>query len=57
MHACELHSDSHVEADITVRTCRDADRLALGRVGMRPSVRYLCTDEARRAEVIAAAYG
>ena len=55
--ACELHSDGHTEADITVQTCWDADRLDLGRVGIRPSARYLCTEVARRGAVIAAAYG
>lgn len=54
--ACELHSDGHIEADITVQTCWDADRLDLGRVGIRPSASYLCTEAARRGDVIAAAY-
>ena len=53
--ACELHSDGHTAADITVQTCWDADRLDLGRVGIRPSSRYLCTAVAKRPEVIAAA--
>jgi uncharacterized protein len=55
--ACELHSDGYTEADITVQTCWDADRLDLGRVGIRPSALYLCTEVARRGDVIAAAYG
>lgn len=54
--ACELHSDGHTDADITVQTCWDADRLDLGRVGIRPSARYLCTEVAKREDVIAAAY-
>jgi uncharacterized protein len=54
--ASELHSDGHTEADVTVQTCWDADRLDLGRVGIRPSARYLCTEVARREDVIAAAY-
>ena len=57
MHACELHSDGHTEADITAQTCWDADRLDLGWVGIRPSARYLCSDAAKRADVIEAAYG
>jgi uncharacterized protein len=54
--ACELHSDGYTEADITVQTSWDADRLDLGRVGIRPNVRYLCTEVAKRPDVIAAAY-
>lgn len=54
--ACELHSDGHTEADVTVQTCWDADRLDLGRVGIRPSARYLCTEAAKRPDIIAAAY-
>ncbi|WP_371060962.1 hypothetical protein [Rhodosalinus sp. 5P4] len=54
--ACRLHSDGLTAGDLTVRVCWDADRLDLGRVGLRPSARYLCTDHARRPEVIAAAY-
>lgn len=54
--ACELHSDGFTEANITVQTCWDADRLDLGRVGIRPSAGYLCTEVARRGDVIAAAY-
>lgn len=54
--ACELHSDGYTESDVTVQTCWDADRLDLGRVGIRPSARYLCTEVAKRAEFIAAAY-
>ena len=34
-------------ADITVRTCLDADRLDIGRVGLRVNPRLLYTDAAR----------
>jgi uncharacterized protein len=54
--ACELHSDGHTEANIAVQTCWDADRLDLDRFGIRPSACYLCTEVAKRADVIAAAY-
>jgi uncharacterized protein len=54
--ACALHSDGHTDGELTVQTCWDADRLDLGRVGIRPSARYLCTEAARRGDVIAAAY-
>ena len=45
-------TDGGTEADVTVQTCWDADRLDLGRVGIRPHPRYLCTPAARSAEVI-----
>jgi uncharacterized protein len=56
VHACEFHSDGLMEADITVQTCWDADRLDLGRVGIRPSPRHLCTPLAREASVLDSAY-
>jgi uncharacterized protein len=37
---------------VTVATCWDADRLDLGRVGVRPDAGRLCTEPARRQEVI-----
>lgn len=54
--ACEGHSDGHLEGDITVLTCWDADRLDLGRVGKRPDPRRLCTAPARHPEMIERAY-
>lgn len=54
--ACTWHSDGHLEADVTVMTCWDADRLDLGRVGIRPDPRRLCTEEARKPEVVLEAY-
>lgn len=50
--ACEYHTDGLTEADITVQTCWDADRLDLGRVGIRPDPRYLCTPAARESAMI-----
>ncbi|MEI8299055.1 MAG: hypothetical protein WCH32_13625 [Pseudomonadota bacterium] len=41
--ACTDHSRGLREADITVQTCWDADRLDLGRIGIRPDPRRLCT--------------
>lgn len=55
--ACEKHSDGLTDADITVQVCWDADRLDLGRVGVRPHARYLCTDAAKSPSVIEWAYG
>ena len=43
-------------ADITVQTCWDADRLDLGRVGIRPHPKYLCTAVAKGAGVLQGAY-
>ncbi len=55
-YACTHHSSGLTEADVTVQTCWDADRLDLGRVGIRPAPRYLCTAAAREPETIARAY-
>lgn len=54
--ACEGHSSGSVSIDATVATCWDADRLDLGRVGIRPDPRYLCTSAARDPRMIAWAY-
>ena len=56
IEACTYHSDGFTEADITVQTCWDADRLDLGRVGIRPSPDRLCTEAAKRDYVIEKAY-
>jgi uncharacterized protein len=50
--ACEQHSDGLIDADITVQTCWDADRLDLGRVGIMPDPQYLCTDAAKEPRMI-----
>ena len=54
--ACEQHNLGYTEGDITVQTCWDADRLDLGRIGMMPEPRYLCTAAARDPEIIQWAY-
>ena len=54
--ACRGHSDGHIVADVTVMTCWDADRLDLGRVGIRPDPARLCSDAARNPELLAGAY-
>ena len=51
-YACHYHSDGYLHGDITVVTCWDADRLDLGRVGMRPRAEYLCTAAAQEPAVI-----
>ena len=50
--ACECHSDGLTEADVTVQTCWDADRLDLGRIGIRPQARFLCTSAAKEPAMI-----
>lgn len=45
--ACRLHTDGRTEADVTIQTCWDADRLDLGRVGITPEPTLLCTPAAR----------
>jgi uncharacterized protein len=55
--ACAGHTDGLTDGNITVQTCWDADRLDLGRVGMRPEPTKLCTDAARRPEIIKRADG
>ncbi|MBU6367422.1 MAG: hypothetical protein KJT01_14510 [Gemmatimonadetes bacterium] len=45
--ACRLHTDGHTSGDPTLLACWDADRLDLGRVGIRPAPHRLCTDAAR----------
>lgn len=46
-YACAHHTDGLTEADVTVQTCWDADRLDLGRVGITPLAERLCTPAAR----------
>lgn len=50
--ACEFHTDGLTEADVTVQTCWDADRLDLGRIGINPDPRRLCTSAAREPAII-----
>jgi uncharacterized protein len=50
--ACKYHSDGFTQADVTVQTCWDADRLDLGRIGIRPQACYLCTPAAREPAMI-----
>ncbi|MCB2041992.1 MAG: hypothetical protein KDH48_15080, partial [Rhodoferax sp.] len=55
--ACRGHSDGHRAGhDVTVLTCWDADRLDLGRVGIRPLPERLCTAAAREPVVLEWAY-
>jgi uncharacterized protein len=54
--ACTHHSGGSVEADVTVQTCWDADRLDLGRVGIQPDPDRLCTAAAKDPHMIAWAW-
>ncbi|MEK7859374.1 MAG: hypothetical protein AAB320_09565 [Elusimicrobiota bacterium] len=56
MTACRSHSDGLTTGDITVLTCWDADRLDLGRVGIRPQPERLCTAAARDPGLLEWAY-
>lgn len=47
-YACRHHSDGLIEADVTAQACWDADRLDLGRIGIRPDPERLCTAAAKR---------
>ncbi|MBM3301666.1 MAG: hypothetical protein FJY85_17170 [Deltaproteobacteria bacterium] len=55
-YACEFHTSGMREGDVTVLTCWDADRLDLGRVGRKPIARKLCTEPAKKPEMIEWAY-
>ena len=54
--ACRGHSDGLREGTVTVQTCWDADRLDLGRVGIKPNPHRLCTLAARQPVIIEWAY-
>ena len=55
-YAVRYHSDGLIEANVTVQTCWDADRLDLGRVGITPHPDRLCTEEARDPALFDRAY-
>ncbi|WP_437222606.1 hypothetical protein SH661x_002859 [Planctomicrobium sp. SH661] len=50
--ACEGHTHERTHPDITIQTCWDADRLDLGRVGIQPHPSRLCTEVAKRPEIL-----
>ena len=56
VYACYWHSHGKTVASPTIMTCWDSDRLDLGRVGIRPSPRYLCTGVAKQSDVIEKCY-
>jgi uncharacterized protein len=52
IQACDLHTEGQRDGDVTLRTCWDADRLDLARVGITPRPERLCTQEARGADLL-----
>jgi uncharacterized protein len=54
--AVALHTRGLQEADITIQTCWDSDRLDLGRAGIQPDPKRMCTQEARDPAILAWAY-
>lgn len=50
--ACTYHTDNLTTGDITVQTCWDSDRLDLGRAGITPDPKYLCTEAAKEPELL-----
>ena len=54
--ACRGHSDGLTVGDVTILTCWDADRLDLGRIGIKPDPARLCTEAAREPAMLEGAY-
>jgi uncharacterized protein len=50
--ACAGHTHERTHPDTTIQTCWDADRLDIGRVGTKPHPSRLCTEAAKRPDVI-----
>lgn len=50
------HSEGRTEANITVQTCWDADRLDLSRIGVYPKAEFLCTSTAKNPDFIERAW-
>ncbi|MEA3309392.1 MAG: hypothetical protein U9Q70_07765 [Chloroflexota bacterium] len=55
--ACSYHTAGLTEADLTIQTCWDADRLDLLRCGIHPDPRYLCTAAAQDLAMLSWANG
>ncbi|MFT5289057.1 MAG: hypothetical protein ACI8QS_002790 [Planctomycetota bacterium] len=56
VRACDGHTRGKTVASPTIMVCWDADRLDLGRVGIRPDPAYLCTAGAKRKDVLGWGY-
>ena len=48
--AIEHHSGGKVHDHATIQTCWDADRLDLGRVGIKPSARFMSQEAGKHSE-------
>lgn len=55
--ACAGHTHERTHSNVTIQTCWDADRLDLGRVGITPLPSRLCTEVAKRADILTWADG
>jgi uncharacterized protein len=55
-YACAYHTNGRTQAELTIQVCWDADRLDLGRIGIRPDPQRLCTPQASQPEIIEWAY-
>ncbi|MBN2554336.1 MAG: hypothetical protein JXA97_00230 [Anaerolineales bacterium] len=53
LEACRLHTDGFLQANDTIQTCWDADRLDLPRVGIPIRQDRLCTPAARQPDLVA----
>jgi uncharacterized protein len=51
-YACASHTSGKTEAEITVRTCWDSDRLDLNRVKIKTDPEKLCTKEAKNQDFL-----
>ncbi len=51
-YACAHHTDGKISDEVTIATCWDADRLDLGRVGIIPDPKRLCTAAARDPDIL-----
>jgi uncharacterized protein len=47
-YACVWHTEGTRHENATIATCWDADRLDLGRVGITPDPKRMCTDFGRK---------
>lgn len=52
-YACSYHTAGETEGDITVKTCWDSDRLDLYRVKIKTDPDRLCTEYAKKPEIMA----
>ena len=56
LQAVSQHTSGKTQADITIQTCWDSDRLDLGRAGIVPHPKKLCTPQAKDPATLEWAY-